>query len=117
MPILFKETNSSLVISVKKDNPDSIEEIQEAINKYPDERVALNSLMDQAGYIGNDWYCLFNVGLTEAPVVAYGATQYDEDGYPIDFESIYYYGNYMLENCLEYLIENRSVEFKKLEKD
>ncbi len=75
--------------------------------RYCDERHYLSDMMDDSGYTGNDWDCLYNIGLTEAPAVGQGAIYPKEgkenDGYPIDYKNCWYFENYMLHDYIEIL--------------
>tara|TARA_S200002703_G_scaffold156509_1_gene162305 strand:+ start:159 stop:740 length:582 start_codon:yes stop_codon:yes gene_type:complete len=88
------------------------EQLKELIEKYPDERELLQELLESSGYLGNDWYCLWDVGLTQAPVVAMGMlTGMVEGTEEDDFENIWWYPNYQVSNFAEILLEKGSVEF------
>jgi hypothetical protein len=88
------------------------EELKELIEKYSDERELLQELLEVSGYLGNDWYCLWDVGLTEAPVVGYGMFEVEDE---TDFENIWWYPNYQVSNFAEILLEKGNVEFVSAE--
>lgn len=91
------------------------EELKELIENSRDERSLLTTLLDDSGYIGNDWYSLYDVGLTEAPIIAYGAIHNDElSEYPDDYEQMWIFNDYMLRSFAEELLKNKKVIFKKV---
>jgi len=85
---------------------------------YVDERHFLADMMEDSGYIGNDWDCLYNIGMTECPAIGQGAIypdneEEDNDGYPIDYENLWFFGDYMILDYLAIIKENGFVDFKR----
>jgi hypothetical protein len=111
MPIkLTILSNGDLEIAV--DDREEFEDI--LLREFNDERHYLLELMDSAGYIGNDWDCLFDIGLTEMPAIGQGAIypeDEDFDGQPIDCENLWYFPEYMLSSYLEILKEEGKIIF------
>jgi hypothetical protein len=74
---------------------------------FNDERAYLAEMLDSARYLGNDWHCACNIGLTEAPAIGQGAVypenDRDFDGIPIDYENLWYYPCYMILSYMEIL--------------
>jgi hypothetical protein len=83
--------------------------------EFKDERHYLLELMDCAGYIGNDWDCPYNIGLTEAPAIGQGIIYPEEDddfdGIADDWENLWYFPDYMLSSYLEILKEEGKIIF------
>ena len=102
--------NSNLRLSINdKEDFDDIKS-----KKYCDERHYLSDLMDNSGYIGNDWECCYDIGLTEAPAIAQGliySEKDDNDGYPVDYENLWYFNSYMIESYIEILSRQGYVDF------
>jgi hypothetical protein len=71
--------------------------------------------MDRARYIGNDWDCLYNIGLTEAPAIGQGLIYAEEEddfnGIPVDCENLWYFPDYAILSYLEILKEERKIIF------
>ena len=86
------------------------EDIKELREKYPDDREFLFNLLEDSGYIGNDWHCVMDAGLTEAPVIAYGAIL-EEDGGLDSYEQMWYYPYYMQYHFGDSLITEGFVYF------
>jgi hypothetical protein len=102
--------NLNLRISIE--NEDDFKDI--ISRKYSDERHFLADMMDESGYIGNNWECCYEIGLTEAPAIAEGliySEKDDNDGYPIDYENLWYFGDYMTVSFIEVLKIQRFVDF------
>ncbi|MDR1715400.1 MAG: hypothetical protein LBS20_06110 [Prevotella sp.] len=75
-------------------------------------------MMEDSGYIGNDWDCLYNIGLTEAPVIGQGAIYPEDgdnshDGYPVNYENLWYFEDYMLRDYIELLRKEGYVDFTR----
>lgn len=85
--------------------------------KFTDERHYLAEFMEDSRYIGNDWHCLYEIGLTEAPAIGQGAIYGDEseDFYEsvTDYENLWYFPDYMLCSFVEVLKEKGEVIFKR----
>ncbi|MDR2805793.1 MAG: hypothetical protein LBB85_09190 [Dysgonamonadaceae bacterium] len=83
--------------------------------EYNDERAYLCDLMESARYTGNDWHCPLDIGLTEAPAIAQGAIypedENENDGFPADYENLWYFSDYMMLSYLEILKEEGRVIF------
>lgn len=102
------------------------EEFQELIGKINDAKFNCGNIddyflceaMDIARYIGNDWYCCVTLGLTEVPNICQGSIHDDvEDntgGSIVDYEKIWYYGNYMITSFVNELIEKGFTTFTRL---
>ncbi|HSE99803.1 MAG TPA: hypothetical protein VLA48_02815 [Nitrososphaeraceae archaeon] len=88
-------------------------ELKELIENSGDERDLLTTLLDDSGYIGNDWYSLYDVGLTEAPIVAYGSWS-EDDGETMDYEQMWIFNDYNIYNFAEILLKEKKVIFKKV---
>lgn len=88
-------------------------ELKELIENSRDERDLLTTLLDDSGYIGNDWYSLYDVGLTEAPIVAYGSWS-EDDGETMDYEQMWIFNDYMIKSFAEILLKDKKVIFKKV---
>jgi hypothetical protein len=91
------------------------EEFEEIINKkFHDERAYLAELMENSKYIGNDWWCACNIGLTESPAIAQGAIYPEDenyDGEPTDYENLWYFPGYALTSYLEILQTEGKIVF------
>jgi hypothetical protein len=107
MITLVEQDNGSLKI-VANDK----ELLAEYLEKFPDDREFLFEILEQSGYIGNDWHCVMNAGLTEAPVIGYGAIR-DDDGGLDSYETIWYYPYYQQYHFGQSLIEQGFVYFSK----
>jgi len=94
-------------------NKGAKEELKELIENGRDERDLLTTLLDDSGYIGNDWYSLYDVGLTEAPIVAYGSWS-EDDGESMDYEQMWIYNDYNISSYAEILLKKGKVIFKKV---
>lgn len=106
--------NAELQISVS--NKVEFEDI--ASKEFFDERHYLDELMDNARYTGNDWHCLYDIGLTEVPAIGQGAIypaeEEDEtDGYPIDYENLWYFNDYLIKSFMEILQKDGKVIFTR----
>jgi hypothetical protein len=89
------------------------EELKELIEKEGDERNILATLLEDSGYIGNDWHTVEGV-LTEAPIIGFGCIfEDDEADFPTDYEKVWSYNDYMVKNFAEELLTNKKVIFKK----
>jgi hypothetical protein len=91
------------------------EEFEDILRQeFHDERDYLYNLMDNARYTGNDWYCAYNIGLTEAPAIGQGAIYPEEesfDGLPADYENLWYFPDYMIKSYLEILEKEGKIIF------
>jgi hypothetical protein len=103
--------NGDLKIAV--DDKEDFENI--LAREFNDERIYLYDLMDNARYIGNDWYCPSCIGLTEAPAIGQGAIypedENENDGLPVDYENLWYFTDYMIKSYLEILEKDGKVIF------
>jgi hypothetical protein len=89
------------------------EELKELIEKASNTDLILADLLENSGYIGNDWHFVEGV-LTETLIVARGSIyENEDDNYPTDYESTWYYPDYMLKSFAEELLTNKKVIFKK----
>jgi hypothetical protein len=83
--------------------------------EFNDERAYLAELMDNSRYIGNDWHCACDIGLTEAPAIGQGAiypeVENENDGLPEDYENLWYFPDYMIKSYLEILEKEGKVVF------
>jgi hypothetical protein len=83
--------------------------------EFDDERACLYDLMDNSRYIGNDWHCLYEIGLTEAPAIGQGAVypenENENDGLPVNYENFWYFPDYMILSYLEVLEKEGKVVF------
>jgi hypothetical protein len=105
------QENGHLVITITgKDEFDAIVE-----REFQDERDYLCELMEAARYIGNDWHCLYDIGFTEVPAIGQGAIysedEEENDGFPVDYENLWYFGEYMLKSYIEILQKEGKVIF------
>jgi hypothetical protein len=90
------------------------EEFQTIIaREFNGERACLYDLMDNSRYIGNDWHCLYDIGLTEAPAIGQGAIypKDENDGLSTDYENLWYFPDYMIKSYLEILEKEGKVVF------
>lgn len=109
MITLTEQKDGSLLISLK-----SKEDFKELLKRdFNDERQYLLEMMEDARYIGNNWDCLFNIGLTDAPAIGYGFiyTKEDEEGEDPDFEKIWWFSDYMTIDFLKVLEIDGEVTF------
>lgn len=101
--------NGNLKITLEEGGLDELETILERTN---DERIHLVEMLDIAGYIGNDWYSPDEIGLTEAPAVARGASYPNQDNDEgVEYEKLWYFGDYMIVSFTEILKKEGSVVF------
>lgn len=103
--------NADLKISV-----DDRKEFEDICSKhFCDERLYLDEMLDSAGYIGNNWECAFYIGFSEAPAIAQGLiySENNDDGYPEDYENLWYFKNYMIDSYIEILQETGEVIFSR----
>jgi hypothetical protein len=85
-----------------------------ANKKFHDERAYLAELMEDARYIGNDWWCAWNIGLTESPAIGQGAIFPEDenyDGEPMDYENLWYFPDYSTKSYLEILQTEGKIVF------
>lgn len=92
------------------------EEFEEIISKeFQDERHYLAELLENSRYIGNDWYCPYEIGLSEAPAIGQGAIHLEEenenDGQPVDYENVWFYEPYQIRSYIEKLQTEGKVIF------
>jgi hypothetical protein len=92
------------------------EEFKDILQReFHDERDYLAEMLDNARYIGNNWECLYRIGLTEAPAIGQGAIysedENENDGLPVDYENLWYFPGYMFFSYLEILGEEGTVIF------
>jgi hypothetical protein len=103
--------NGDLEIVV--DDKEEFEDI--LLREFDDERHYLSELMNRAGYIGNDWDCPYNIGLTEAPAIGQGLIypeeEHDFDGVAVDWENLWYFPDYMIHSYLDILEKEGKVIF------
>jgi hypothetical protein len=75
--------------------------------------MSVSELLDASGYLGNGWDDVTNhIGLTEAPAIAFMA-DINPNGEYFDWEDMWYFSNYMLENPFETLLIEGRVVFTK----
>jgi hypothetical protein len=110
--------NGNLLISVV--NPGELVDILEKADEGGyNEQAILYDLLESAGYFGNDWHTAFEIGLTDAPAIGYGAIYEDPDGVhseePCNYEKIWYFPSYEVDSFLDILQAEGSVIFKKIQ--
>ena len=88
-------------------------ELKELIENSGDERDLLTTLLDEGKFLGNDWYSLYDVGLTEAPIVGRGSWS-EDDGETMDYEQMWIFNDYMISSFAEILLRDKKVIFKKV---
>lgn len=90
------------------------EELKELIENSRDERDLLTTLLDEGKFLGNDWYSLYDVGLTEAPAIGRGSFYMDEEETVEDYTDVWFYPDYMISSFAEILLRDKKVIFKKV---
>ncbi len=89
------------------------DELIDVREKFSDDRGQLSEILDRGRYIGNDWHSV-ELSLTEAPVIGYGAIYKDaNDEAPDDYEKVWVFTDYMIEDFTETLLNKGKVVFKK----
>ena len=86
-------------------------QLKDIIKQYADEREGLREILERASYLGNNWEAPTEIGLTETPAIAWGV-DYGDEGLTT-FEKLWYFPNYMIENCLEILDRDGKVIFQR----
>jgi hypothetical protein len=107
---LTVQENGDLLITVV--NREEFEAIVE--REYQDERGYLAEMLDNSRYIGNDWHCPYEIGLTEAPAIGQGAVYPEDencDDSPADYENLWYFGDYMIKSYIEILQNEGQIIF------
>jgi|GEM_PF-5186747 len=90
------------------------EDLKELIEKASNTDLILGDLLEAGNYLGNGWEVPNCIGLTEAPAVAFGSIYANGEGdYPIDYERVFYYPDYMINSFAEILLKEKRVIFKK----
>ena len=94
------------------------ETFEDIVSKeYYDERHYLADFMEDARLIGNDWDCLYDVGMTETPAIGQGLIycedENDNDGYPVDFGNLWYFPDYMIYSYIGILREKGEIIFTR----
>lgn len=108
---LIEQTDGNLLIKIVDK-----EEFLELLEKgYTDERHPLWDMLEDARYIGNNWYVLMDLALTEIPCIAKGSIYANDDSEsPDDYEFYWGYPNYMIWDYLAILKEEGQVVFTKM---
>ncbi len=109
---LIEQPNGNLLIKVI--DTEDYKELYD--NSILCERGNLWEMLEQGGYVGNDWYSPCNLGLTEVPAIAKGAISYasEDDWEPNDYEKLWIYPDYMLSSFMDKLLEDGEVIFNLL---
>lgn len=118
---MFNNKNKLMIELIKLDNGNleikviNKKDFKEFLKDERDEREALYDLLDDSRYLGNGWDAPTNIGLTEAPALAFG-TQYasEDDDSVIGYDELYVYGEYMMKSYLDELNKYNFVIFKKV---
>ena len=93
------------------------ESLKELLDKGAYDSGLLFDMLEDAQYIGNNWYVVTDIPLTEAPVIGYGAIYDDEDSEdPDDYEKMWFFGGYMLKCFGKELLKTGEFVFTKLNK-
>jgi hypothetical protein len=108
MITLDKQPNGDLKIILN--DKEELEDVR--ARPYTDERDALFDMMERSGYIGNGFDCVWNAGLTEAPVIGEDVS-FDEGGDIVNVSELWYYKQYMILDFLKELEEHGEVIFTK----
>jgi hypothetical protein len=95
-------------------NKNSKQDLKELIDKATNTDLILYDLLEMSSYIGNDWHVVEGV-LTETLIVARGSIyESEDDDYPTDYESTWFYPDYMIKSFANELLTNKRVIFKKV---
>ena len=107
--IITAEDNLKIVVNNRREFAIEYPELS-----MKDERCSLSDLLDDSGYIGNDWYSPIDIGLTEAPAISSGALYNDDESEaPDDYEKLWYYADYNVTSYLVKLLKEGQVIFTK----
>jgi hypothetical protein len=107
MITLTEQTDGSLLVTLNKGCKGDLKRI---IKNAQNTDLILVDLLEESGYLDNNWDAPCNFPLTEAPIITYCAIyETEEDDEPTDYEKVWYYSEYMIKSFAKELKKNKQV--------